>query len=93
MVDEGDGAGGGGGKTLCVPGLGAAQFGGFPLCEGHLVCVERAQVWSVGTVNPLGYLDTHLCTCTCVCVCVCTCVRMCGIPGAAGGDWDNLTFC
>lgn len=67
------------GVGMCLPGLGAAPLWGFPLGEGQLVCVESAQVWSLRTVNPLGYLDTLLC----VYVCVRTCMHvMCAIPEA-----------
>lgn len=44
-----------------LPGLGEAQFWGCSPCEGQLVRMERAQVWRLRTVNPLGYLDTHDC--------------------------------
>lgn len=57
------------------------QFGGrSPLCQGQLVCVERAHVGSLRAVNPLGCLDDiH----TFVCVCVCLCLS---VLGAASSD-------
>lgn len=81
---------GGGVMTLCFPGPGCSPVlrGEGPFCKGQLVCacvcVEGAQVCSVRTVNPLGYLDTH--ACVRARGCVCACAHGCGIPGAAGGD-------